>query len=244
MKKHTLTLTALTLAATLLSGCSNTPNTPNPAQGGDSTTTQSASTTTESTESTESTTSEVTSEPESAPKERFIYGETEIPDISLSSGEYNGSYIHVNPDGRIDINGMGKRRYDDRLLESMVFETHTFGDYTIRLVGDDVRTDKENFPGIIYTGGLYIEVEKNGEKLPLIYNQNLYSTGYFSIYPVGDFYSEELLFEDQIGNYLDMYDTKCPVIAMRYFNADDVDEPLRMSSVFSKSVLFMAVGGM
>lgn len=221
MKKHTLTLTALALTAALLAGCSNTPNTPNPAQGGDSTTTQSASTTTESTDST---TSESTPDP--APKERFIYGETEIPDISLSSGEYNGSYIHVNPDGRIDINGMGKRRYDDRLLESMVFETHTFGDYTISLVGDDVRTDKEHFPGIIYTQGLRVEIERNGGSYESEIS-GMFSTPYFTVYPVGDFYSEELLFEDQIGNYLDMYDTKCPVIAMRYFNADDVDEPLR-----------------
>ncbi len=49
-------------------------------------------------------------------------------------------------------------------LESMVFETHTFGDYTIKLVGKHVRTDKENFPGKIFCG-LLAEVEKNGVKI-------------------------------------------------------------------------------
>lgn len=229
MKKHALTLMALTLTAALLAGCSEKANTPNPVQSGDSSTTQSTSTTTESTESTESTTestiSELTSEPET--RERFVYGETEIPDIALSTGEYNGSHIGVKFDGRININGHGKKRYDDRLLESMVFETHTFGDYTIRLVGDDVRIDKENFPGMIYTKDLRVEVEKNGKILSRIGDESKYSAAYFSMYPVGDFYSEELLFEDQIGNYLDIYDIKSPVIAMRYFNYTDVDEPFR-----------------
>lgn len=230
MKKHILSLMALTLTAALLAGCSNQANTQNPAQGGNSSTTQSASTTTESTtESTESTTSKVTSEPET--RERFIYGEKEIPDIVYS----NNDVLFVNPsDGRLRVSGMVERKIrDERTLESMVFETHTFGDYTIRLVGDDVRTDKEHFPGIIYMKALYVEVEKNGKLLPDFVTSNCYGTGYPTIYPVADVYDEYLLFEDQIGNYLDMYDTKNPVIAMRYFNYTDVDESLRKIVTFA-----------
>ena len=236
MKKHTLALTALTLAATLLAGCSNTPNTPNPAQGGDSTTTQSASTTTESTESTESTTGEST--PEIIERERFTYGEKEIPDIIYSQ--------YQQDDGRAVLHSGG---LNPDSLDSMVFETHEFGDYTIRMVGYDVRTDKEHFPGIIYAGDLRFEVEKNGVTLYEVdkngerispsreyytivdeYGERSYKypegTGFYG--PYGEQFSPELLiFEDQIGNYIDVYDMKHPVIAIRYFNADNFDEPIR-----------------
>ncbi len=236
MKKHILSITALLLTAALLTGCSEKSNTPNPAQGGDSSTTQSTSTTSEVTESTstaeesttESTSSEITPKPET--RERFIYGEKEIPDVVYSTNDN----LSVNSsDGRLRVSGHSNKRQDNKTLESMVFETHAFGDYTIRLVGNDVRTDKEHFPGIIYTKGLYVEVEKNGKLLPDFVVPTCYGAGYPTIYPVANVYDEELLFEDQIGNYLDMYDTKNPIIAMRYFNYTDVDEPLRKIVTFA-----------
>ena len=209
-------------AAALLSGCSQkaavTPGGANYTNSNeDSTDSDNSSSVTEST--TESTTSEVTSEPDPAPKERFIYGETEIPNIvTEESHESDGRAIQH---GFTDISGT---------LGSMVFETHTFGDYTIRLVGDDVRADNEHFPGVIYAARLYIEAEKNGEKIPL-YSPNTdndltYEMPYTYPYS-GQFSFEYIILEDRIGNYLDMYDMKFPVIAMRYFNYTDIDEPLR-----------------
>lgn len=234
MKKHILTLTALTLAAALLAGCSEKKNGPTPAQGGDSSTTQSASTT-ESSKSTESTTSESTPEP--AAKERFIYGETEIPDLVFESGEYpDNTHLRVQPDGRIDLNGHGNSHYDDRLLDSMVFETHTLGDYTIRLIGNYVRTDKEHFPGRIYMQNLHIEVEKNGEKLPVGHGGDRFGMGYRypEMYSVGDYHGEEMLCEDQIGSYIDVYDLKYPVIAMRYIYGYDYNESVPKAVAFSR----------
>ena len=231
MKKQITAITALTLTAALLAGCSNTPNTPNPAQGGDSTTTQSVSTTTESTEST---TSESTSEP--TPKERFVYGEEEIPDLVFESGEYiKGTHLNARPDGRMDLNGHGNPHYDNRLLDSMVFETHTFGDYTINLVGDYVRTDKEHFPGRIFMQNLHIEVEKNGVKLPAEHG-DWFGMGYQypEMYAVGDYHGEEMLCEDQIGSYIDVYGLKNPVIAMRYIYGYDYNESVQKAVSFAR----------
>lgn len=216
MKKHILTLTALILTAALLTGCSNQANAQSPTQGGDSSTKQSTSIVTESTESTSS---EVTSE--HVKKERFIYGETEIPDITYPE--------YLKEDGRaVVIEG----EYQSG-LDSMVFETQTFGDYTLRLVGDNVRTDKEHFPGVIYTQGLRVEVEKNGKLLiQKIGDSEFDSIGY--LLPYSEQFSKEILIlKDQIGNYLDVYDAKYPIIAMRYFNYTNVDKPLRKIIEFS-----------
>lgn len=206
MKKHILSITALLLTAALLTGCSEKSNTPNPAQGGDSSTTQSTSTTTESTESTSS---EVISEPA---KERFNYGEKEIPDIV---------YPIYLEDGR--QGGVGEITLSP--LDNMVFETRTFGDYTIRLVGDSVRTDKEHFPGTIYVRELRMEVENNSTRL----HEGITDCEYIRFQsPYGEQFSQEyLIFEDKIGSYLDVYDMKYPVIALRYFNADNFDESIR-----------------
>ena len=214
-----LTLTALTLTAALLAGCSNTPNTPNPAQGGDSTTTQSVSTTTESTESTESTTESIpiASLPDAFEEGRFIYGEKEIPDMIYP--EYNET------DGRY-IAPMAHSI--DRGLESMVFETHTHGDYTIRLVGHNVRTDKEHFPGAIYVLGLGIEIEKDGKLVTDKYDHN---AGYATPYNILSA-PENIIYEDQIGSYLDIYDLKYPTIAMRYRGRDGLEEPFRKTVQF------------
>ena len=85
MKKHILALTALTLAAALLSGCSQkaavTPGGANYTNSNeDSTDSDNSSSVTESDESTtESETSESTPEP--IERKLFTYGEKEIPDI-------------------------------------------------------------------------------------------------------------------------------------------------------------------
>lgn len=233
MKKHITTLTALTLTATLLAGCSEKKNGPIPAQDGDSSTTQSTSTITESEPDVSDSESE--SKVEIIERERFIYGEKEIPDITYP--EYREA------DGRAVLHSGGLNRDS---LDSMVFETHTLGDYTISMIGYDVRTDKEHFPGIIYAGELYFEVEKNGVKLDE-YGEKIsppneyytlvdeygertyrYPNGVRFNSPYGEQFSPEfLIFEDQIGNYIDVYDMKHPVIAIRYFNADNFDESIR-----------------
>ncbi|MDE7398203.1 MAG: hypothetical protein K2N06_01615 [Oscillospiraceae bacterium] len=207
MKKHTLTLTALTLAAALLAGCSK-PDTSNPSQDSDLSTTQSTSTTTEST--TEPTISE--SIPETVEKGRFVYGEKEIPNITYPEyKETDGRYIAPMAEGR--AHG----------LESMVFETHTFKDYTVSLVGSYVRTDKEHFPGTIFTQELHIEIEKDGKRLSDEFADSVNYT-----HPYGRMDTREfLIYEDQIGDYLDIYDMKNPVIAMRYFGREDLEESFR-----------------
>lgn len=195
MKKRILTLTALSLAATVLTGCSDNLSIPNSAQGSDLSATQSTSTDTESTSTIIESTSDATESTESIsdifnfdkPRERFVYGEKEIPDVVHSTGEYNGTYLYVHPDGRIDSSGFPQTRYDERMLDSMVFETHTFGDYTIRLVGDEVRTDKEHFPGIIYTKNLSVEVEKNGADASGFGDAGIDYAKCFFIYPRGLF---------------------------------------------------------
>lgn len=143
---------------------------------------------------------------ESKPTEKVtgIYGETEISDIPCGELDYEGKAVV-----------MQERDALKQSLDSMVFETHTFGDYTVSLVGDNVRTDKANFPGSIYTQKLRVEVEKNGAKIE--------GDGYYNktvIYE-SQYCTEYRLFADKIGSYLDVYDLENPVIAMRYFYDDE-----------------------
>lgn len=153
---------------------------------------------------------------ETIKKERFVYGETEIPDITYSKYQEDDGRAIVHPG----------EEYQQG-LDSMVFETHTFGDYTIRIIGENVRTDKEHFPGIIYTQELYIEVKKNGERLTENTDHSKFENiVYFPLY-AEQFSQEFIILEDQIGNYTDVYNTKCPIIALRYFNYTNVDELLR-----------------
>lgn len=145
------------------------------------------------------------SDTESEPSEKVtgIYGETEIPDIPCGDKEREGKANVIKQSGALR-----------QSLDSMVFETHNFGDYTVKLIGDSVRTDKQNFPDSIYAQKLRIEVEKNGTKLGVIgYNDTL-------LYQ-SQFHTEYRLFADKIGSYLDIYELDCPVIAMRYFFDDD-----------------------
>lgn len=133
-----------------------------------------------------------------------IYGETEIPDIPCGNADLEGKASTVEDRGALE-----------KCLDSMVFETHTFGDYTISLVGDSVRTDKTNFPNSIYAQNLRAEVKKNGKKLGgyCKYNGTVLYESQFLI--------EYMLLADKIGNYLSVYELDAPVIAMRYFYDDN-----------------------
>ncbi len=144
--------------------------------------------------------------PESKPTEKVtgIYGETDIPDIPCGDKDHDGKANTLREEDTLK-----------QCLYSMVFETHTFGDYTISLVGDSVRTDKANYPGRIYTQHLRVEVEKNSKKL-----QGYGGYGELVLYRT-QFIQEYILLEDKIGSYLDMYELERPVIAMRYFFDND-----------------------
>lgn len=143
---------------------------------------------------------------ENKPSEKVtgIYGETEIPDIPCGLIEYEGKAT-ILPEQDIL----------KQSLESMIFETHTFGEYTVNLVGDCVRTDRTNFPDSIYTQKLRIEVEKNGTKIE---GDGRYNR---TVLYESQFCTEFRLLEEHIGNYLDVYELDNPVIAMRYFYDDD-----------------------
>lgn len=137
-------------------------------------------------------------------KMRGVYGETEIPDIHYENANSEGSVTHSPYGDEWQYYG----------LESMVFETHTFGEYMVKLVGYNVRTDKENFPDRIF-GGFAVEVEKNGVTISKGGISNEITSGAGAM-----FFPEELIFLDKIGNYLDVYDLEYPVIAMRYYFGD------------------------
>lgn len=135
-------------------------------------------------------------------KGRYVYGETEIPDVHHESADTAGCVTH-SPHGD---------NWEYAGLESVEFESHTVGKYTIRLVGNYVRTDKEHFPDRIFADSLIVEVEKNGVKLE--------KDGYYThpFYALGSqFYPEYTILTDKIGEYLDLYDLEYPVIAMRYY---------------------------
>lgn len=137
---------------------------------------------------------------------RGVYGETEIPDFHCDAVDAEGS---VRP---IQITPIG--------LESIILETHTFGDYTINLVGEYVRSDNENFPDTIYARDFYVEIEN--DKLPSSDNDRKISYAP-TILGQSPFKPEYRIFPDRIGNYLDIYDMEYPIIAMRYY-LDDAPE--------------------
>lgn len=134
-----------------------------------------------------------------------IYGETEIPDIHITS-DGEGKALSYEESDQLAL---------EQSLDSMIFETHTFGEYTVRLVGDKVRTDEANFPGSIYTQKLRIECEKNGVMLygytvPFAYFNEY--VNYMSLYK-----NEFRLLTDRIGSYLDWYELENPVLAVKYY---------------------------
>lgn len=96
----------------------------------------------------------------------------------------------------------------------MVFETHTFGEYTVSLVGDKVRTDSVNFPGYIFVQHPTAEIEKNGELIgTMTHDAWINYTALFG--------TEYRFHADKIGDYIDIYDLETPVIALRYWFDDD-----------------------
>lgn len=214
MKKHFAKISAALLVLCSLTACS---------EGGAGAQPENQSSVTDSAPSgmdsssldTESSSSDSESESsdstsESKPKTVCFYGETEIPDI---------------PCGNIKFEGKASDLYDQealkQCLDSMVFETHTLGGYTIRLVGDRVRTDKTNFPDSIYVHDLYIEVEQGGEKIGEGFGYSDYI-----LYGM-QFEREFRLLTNRIGNYIDIYDLDNPVIAMRYFFDDNPERVVK-----------------
>ena len=150
-----------------------------------------------------------------AEKVRGIYGETEIPDIPCGNKDNEGK-----------AHDLDDKEVLKQCLDSMVFETHTCGEYKISLVGDRVRTDKANFPGSIYARYLHVEVEKNGT---LIDGYEEDFTGYYCnlLGAALQFTNEFRLFEDKIGSYIDMYELDNPVIAMREFYDNDPERTVK-----------------
>ena len=212
MKKFFATFPALTLMLTSLTACNSiTPVDESKTESSftESTVILSTESTTSSAESTaiESTTdmSNLT------PVERVvgIYGETEIPDIHITS-DAEGKAISYEESHKLAL---------EQSLDSMIFETHTFGEYTVRLVGDKVRTDETFFPGSIYTQNLRIECEKNG----VILDGYVKPFAYFNEYVnyMSMFMTEYRLLADKIGSYLDWYELEYPVIAVKYYYEAD-----------------------
>lgn len=143
------------------------------------------------------------SQSEPVEKSHGIYDETEIPDIHCENIDEEGCAVPI--DGYVPVG-----------LENMEFETHTFGEYVIKLVGYNVRTDKGNFPDRIFAN-LSVEVEKNGIKAAAFgYNRDITSGSAGAQYQ-----PEQLIIPDKIGNYIDIYDIEYPVIAMRYYCTDN-----------------------
>lgn len=135
-------------------------------------------------------------------KGRYVYGETEIPDVHYEKANEEGCVTHLIWSDEWQYAG----------LETMVFETHTFGEYTLRLVGHYVRTDKEFHDGRIF-GDFEVEVEKDGVRESILgFNIDLSSGNWGAQYQ-----PEQLIFPDKIGDYIDFYDMEHPVIALRYY---------------------------
>lgn len=162
---------------------------------------------------------EESAQDEGEEKVRYIYGETAIPDIPCGDGGFEGKADLVwESEDRIKL---------QQALDSMVFETHTFGDYTVSLVGDSVRIDEANYPGSIYAQNLRVEVEKNGV---MIEEDGQYNDTF--TYAV-QFYTEFRLFADKIGNYLAVYDLDYPVVAMRYYFDNDPERTVMTALEFA-----------
>lgn len=131
-----------------------------------------------------------------------VYGETEIP---VAADVYDATE-----------NGNS--------LEKMVFETHTIGDYTVKLVGKYVyKLDKEGCSNAVFANSLEVYTEKDGKLLETGDNANSasYKSTLINTYTGAH---EFVVREDKIGSYLDVYDLEYPVISMRYY-FDEVINP-------------------
>lgn len=161
------------------------------------------------------------------PKEIGIYGETEIPDIPCGDPDYEGKANYTDPDSET-------AKSLEQCLDSIVFETHTYGEYTISLIGERVRTDKANFPDSIYVENLRVDARRNGEKIDNKYEFYYTGSGMLTYLLMSN--TEFRLFTDKIGNYLDFYELNTPVIAMRYFYKEDEGREV------TKAVGFATIG--
>jgi len=128
-----------------------------------------------------------------------VYGQAEIPDFPAKNSDKDGCIKEL--------------QNFNRGIDSLVIETHTLGDYTVKLVGKFVRTDEEHFPDRLFSEGYEAVVEKDGKTLgsarftPNMLGQSLYKHEY-------------RFFKDKIGKYIEIYDLEQPVIAMKYYYDD------------------------
>lgn len=145
---------------------------------------------------------------------RFVYGETEIPDF------------HVEGDEEGCIRSLENF---SRGLESMVLETKTVGDYKVKLVGENVRTDLAYYPDKIFATNYLVEVEKDGKTL---------GSGRLpkSLLGLAQASHEFRFFKDKIGSYLDVYEMKQPVIAMKYYY-DDASSVTDLSKIVTFAMI-------
>ena len=116
----------------------------------------------------------------------------------------------------------------EQALDSYVFETHNFGDYTVKLVGKQVYKLDQNVTDYVYTKELCIEVEKDGKLL----DSFTPNPGYFNLDGITD-RPKFTVFADKVGSYLDLYELEQPVISMRYY----FDE----NQVVTKAVQFAVI---
>lgn len=205
MKKLITSSLALTLILTSLTACNSgtsVDESKTESSVSESTVISSTESTTSSVESTVIESTVNTSELTPVEKVVGIYGETEIPDIHIRD-DFDGTAITYKESDQLAL---------EQSLDSMIFETHTFGEYTVRLVGDKVRTDEAYFPGYIYAQNLRAEFEKDG--VPL---ENCSSEYTEYCYFMAQFAREFRLLPDKIGTYLDWYELEYPILAMKYY---------------------------
>lgn len=207
MKKQLITILASSLLLVGLTACSVS------GAGAEIENQRSVSSSTNESGSSESAGGALESRP--AGNMRAVYGQTEIPDIPCGDPNFEGK-----------ASSMNDRNELDQGLDSMVFETHTIGDYTINLVGECVRTDEAHFPDNIYVGNLIVEVERDGKVIGV-------GSSYWDILLYGaQFETEYILRKSKIGNYVDVYDMDDILIAMRYFFDDDTRRTVRETVSF------------
>lgn len=104
----------------------------------------------------------------------------------------------------------------EQALDSLVFESRSLGDYTVRLVGKMVYKYDQNVTDYVYAKKLCIEVEKDGKLL----DSFAPNAGYHTLNGT-DETPEFKVFADKVGSYLDLYELEQPVIAMRYYFGDE-----------------------
>ena len=132
----------------------------------------------------------------------YVYGEATIPDFHAKN-TYQGSESYEK-DGR----GALTEEELAKTLESMAFESETVGGYKYSFVGENVRTDSENYPGFIYMTKLYIEVEKDGKVTGKAEYSRRDDYGFYIT-------KEALANRDWI--YFDVYQMDYPIIAAMNF---------------------------